>query len=131
MIIQLTNIVAGALLAAPKVAEWGAKDAAHTFERVLAPYARIIGAVELGCGVLALAMRMGLIWLPIKNFGASYPQAIPAILVGLILCAGYFSNIAALKQLVEKMEPYKAWIGIAAFASGLNSILFGCWLCVY
>ena len=131
MIIQLTNIVAGALLAAPKVAEWGAKDVAHTYERVLAPYARVIGAIELGCGILALIERMGLIWLPIPNFGASYPQAIPAILVGLILCAGYFSKVAALKQFVDMMEPYKAWIGIAAFASGLNSILFGCWLCMY
>ena len=131
MIIQLTNIVAGALLAAPKVAEWGAKDVAHTYERALAPYARVIGAIELGCGILALIERMGLIWLPIPNFGASYPQAIPAILVGLILCTGYFSNITVLQQLVEKMEPYKAWIGIAAFASGLNSILFGCWLCMY
>ncbi len=131
MIMQLANITAGAILAAPKVAEWGAKDAAGKFVHVLAPYAQIIGAIELGCGILALLERMGFIWLPIQSFGASYPQAIPAILVGLILAAGYMSNIASLKQLIEKIQPYKAWIGIAAFASGLNSILFGCWMCGY
>ena len=131
MIIQLTNIVSGALLAAPKVGEWGAKDATQTFEHTLLPYARVIGAIELGCGILALTLRMGFIWLPIPNFGASYPQAIPAILVGLILCAGYFSKIDIIRKLTTALEPYKAWIGIAAFASGLNSILFGCWMCMY
>ena len=131
MIIQIANIVSGTLLATPKIAEWGQKDAAQKIEQTLAPYALWIGGAELILGLLALVERMGIIHVPIPEFGASYPQAIPAILVGLILCAGYLKQFKVLDDLIGKLQPYKEWLGVVAFIAELNSILFGCWLCMY
>ena len=131
MLLQITNIVSGFLLASPMIAGWGGKAHVEKVEKLLMPFAQVIGIVELTLGVIGFFYRMNLIPVHIPNLGASYPQAIPAILVGLCLCHAYLKPISVLDALIEKMKPYREWIGIMAIASGANSILFGCWLCRY
>jgi hypothetical protein len=131
MVLQTANIISGFLLAAPTLAGFGAKEQVEKMHNVLLPFQSTIGIIELVLGILALIERMGIVWLHIPNFGSSYPQAIPAILVGLLLSAKFFESVPSVKEQIAKLAPYGGWIGIAAFASGLNSLLFGCWLCVY
>ena len=131
MILQLANIISGFILAAPLLATWGGRAFIDKALHALAPLTSAIGVVELVLGIIGLLERAGLLRFYIPHLGASYPQTIPAILVGLILCAPYFIKTSGINAIIEKMKPYREWIGVMAIVSGLNSILFGCWLCMY
>lgn len=131
MILQLANIISGFILAAPMLAAWGGRAFIDKALHALAPLTSAIGVVELVLGVLGFLERAGLLRFYIPHLGASYPQTIPAMLVGLILCASYFSKMSGMSAMIDKLKPYQEWIGVMAIVSGLNSILFGCWLCMY
>ena len=130
MIIQIFNIISGFILAAPKLKEFGAKEHIETAERKLSPFAGTIGIIELILGLLALIERMGLAYFPIPQFGSSYPQALPAIAIGLILAASTFEKYSAVTNFIATLKEYAVWIGIMGILVGLGSLLFGCVLCV-
>ena len=88
-------------------------------------------ALRMALGVLALLTRMGLLVLHIPNFGASYPQALPAILAGLVMSSQYFDAMPGVSAQIAKLKPNEVWIGVAAITTGVVSLLFGCVLCVY
>lgn len=129
MIIQIANIVSGFLLAAPKLKEWGAKQQVEKAQSKLVVYSSTIGIIELVIGVIALLDRMGIIFY-VPSLGASYPQAIPAILIGLILSARRFEKHPSWKNFIVKISGYQIWLGLIGILVGLWSLLFGCNLSV-
>jgi len=120
------NIVSGFLVAAPKlktaVKHEGVIENINTAESTLTRWSKSIGIIELVLGVLALLQRMGLVYLYIPRFGASYPQVIIAILIGLILASSLFEKNIWIKTKIELISPYTAIIGIAGILIGLFSI---------
>ena len=123
---QLVNIVAGFILGAPKLKEWGGKEFFEKLENFLKPYQTWIGWATLIVGVLTLLERLGSTSL---YYGASFSQAVPAILIGLLLLSGFFEKYPALHSFIKKLEPYKIWIGLWGIAAGLVSMLVGCVVC--
>ncbi len=131
MIIQVANIVSGFALAAPKLAEFGGKEHIEKAHGGMLPYLKTIGIVELILGILALLDRMGIFNMHVMNFGSSYPQAIPGVLMGLVLASSVFTQYEGVANLIKKIEPHKVTLGLVGIAVGLGSILFGCILCGY
>ena len=131
MIIQVANIVSGFALAAPKLGESIGREHIEKAHRGLAPYLTTIGRIELVLGLIALIDRMGLVSLPFLNLGSSYPQAIPAILMGLVLAGPTWMRIPTLARIVTSLEPHRAILGYIGIAVGLGSLLFGCVLCSF
>lgn len=119
------------MLGAPKLKEIAAKEHVEGVETTLRPYQATIGGIELVLGVIALLMRMGILRLNFYEFGASYPQALIAIAIGLIMSAQYFEKFPGVMKLITAMKPYEVWIGLGGIAIGLGSILFGCPFCGY
>lgn len=130
MIIQIANIVSGFALSAPKLAEFGAREAIEKIHAFLTPYLTTIGIAECVIGALALFDRMGILNLPLYNFGSSYPQAIPAILMGLLLASSTFEKNAHISSFIEKLKAHQTLLGFIGIAVGLGSLLFGCPLCL-
>ncbi len=126
MIIQIANIGAGFVLAAPKVKEYVGKHEIERFLRVIAPYQNHVGLIELGIGIIALMTRAGITNFHISDFGASYPQAIPAILMGAVIATGFFDRYPKAKEYINKLEPYRTELGFLGIAVGVGSLMFGC-----
>ncbi|OGZ07083.1 MAG: hypothetical protein A3C93_01655 [Candidatus Lloydbacteria bacterium RIFCSPHIGHO2_02_FULL_54_17] len=128
MVIQLTNIVAGFALAAPKLKKFGA--AAGTVEDAhakLAPYLGTLGVIELVLGAAALIERLSIAHYGFGGFGSSFPQAAVAILMGLLLAPHLFGRFPAVRNFISGTLVTRAeWIGILGIAIGLGSLLFGC-----
>ncbi len=129
MIIQLANIISGFILAAPKIAEFGGKNQIEKLQSSLLPYQKTIGIIELALGLFALIERVGIFH--IGNLGSSYPQAIPAILAGLILSEPVFHNSPKVTEIIGKLKPHGVWIGLWTIAAGIISIFFGCIFCFF
>lgn len=126
MIIQIANIGAGFILAAPKVKEYVGRNEIEKFERLIAPYRNRVGLIELGIGVVALMYRLGITNFHISDFGASFPQAIPAILMGAVIATGYFDKYPKAKEYINKLDKYHVELGFLGIAVGVGSLLFGC-----
>ncbi len=128
MIIQIANIIAGFLLAAPKIKTWVPKSAEHvaTAETRLSAFRSVIGIIALVLGLAGLIERLGIFYFGIDSFGASLPQAIPALLSGLLLARDTFDKFPVVTNFIKNLEPYAAWIGVFAIFAGLGSLLFGC-----
>jgi hypothetical protein len=60
------------------------------------------------------------------RLGSSFPQALPAIAVGLVLGYPLLKQFGFLDGLVGMLSRYKTAIGFIAIACGLGSLLFGC-----
>jgi len=110
MIIQITNIAAGAAIVVQK-------QLAITPENQ-----KTIGLIELVVGLVALISRIGLP-LPIPVLGASFPQAIVAILMGLLLAQSFFEPYPQIRSLIASLKPYEMWIGAIGIVVGLVSLL--------
>ena len=126
MIIQIANIGAGFILAAPKVKQYVGKNEIEKFENVIAPYLNHVGFIELGIGTLALLARLGITNFHISDFGASFPQAIPAILMGTLIATRFFDKYPNAKGYITKLEKYHVELGFLGIAVGVGSLLFGC-----
>lgn len=126
MVIQVVNIAAGFLLAAPKIAEHRASTGADSAARLLGPHQATIGYAALAFGVIALIERMGILYLGLPLFGSSYPQALPAIASGLVLAESDLSRFSWLRPVMDRLRRYASIIGVAAMLSGAGSLLFGC-----
>lgn len=127
MIIQITNMVSGFVLSAPKLKELvGEKGGEHIIaaEAKLNTFRGTIGVIELVFGVAALLGRLGILY--VGGIGASFPQAFAALACGALLAPHLFEKYPGVQAQVEKMKPYTIWIGLAALAIGIGSILFGC-----
>lgn len=126
MLLQLLNIVMGLLAALPGLQKRGWMQSQTEFEGKISPFVPMIGLVGLVIGVIGLLVRAGLLPIFIYSSGASYPQAIPAILLGILLATPYLQKYDFLKKASAKIQPYAFEIGIIGIACGLGSLLFGC-----
>ena len=126
MILPITNIVAGFLLGASKIKEWFAKGDIEKAEGSLTKFRTPIGIIILFLGVLGLIKRMsffGTMYSWSWNYGSSFPQAIIAILMGLLLCANYFAKWPTLHSKIMKMNEYSEWLGILGILIGVGSLI--------
>jgi len=129
MLPQIVNIIAGFLLAVPKIMELGvAKNAIKKIESRLRPFEGIIGWVVLILGVGMLIERITFMPIFYRYYYISggFAQSIPAILMGLILLADFFRKHKDLDHFIKQIEPYKIWIGFWGITAGFISILSGC-----
>lgn len=88
-------------------------------------YEAWIGIVMLVFGLMALVERLGIVYFGL-SLGSSFPQALPAIMTGLVLGAPMLEKYAFLKPAIAFLTPYRPWLGLLAIACGLGSLLFGC-----
>ncbi|MEK9173922.1 MAG: MotA/TolQ/ExbB proton channel family protein [Patescibacteria group bacterium] len=126
MLLQLLNILMGVVVALPGLQKRGLIQAQTEFEGKISSYVPTLGLIGLVAGVIGFLIRIDLLPIFISSLGASYPQAIPAILLGLLLAAPHFQKYQLLKQVSDKIRPYAFEIGIIGIACGLGSLLFGC-----
>lgn len=131
MVIQTVNVVAGFVLAAPKLKSFGGAEHITALEGRLNAFRGWIGVGTLALGIAALLERMMIVQLSIPSFGSSYPQALVAIAMGLILTENLFAKYPQFQGHIGRLKDHAEWIGLAGVAIGLGSILFGCPLCVY
>jgi hypothetical protein len=125
MIMQIVNIASGVVGAASLVREKITHQEVHGALDKVHPYEMRIGVVTVVFGLMALVERLGLVHFGLP-LGSSFPQALPAIALGLVLGAPYFERISFLKSIIAFLAPYREWLGLIAIASGLGSLLFGC-----
>ena len=127
MILQTANIVSGFVLSSSKIKEHEqVRPLALRAEGFLLPIQEKLGFAVLALGVIGLLVRMGFVFLWIPMLGASFPQAIPAILIGLILTEAYWKKYPRVHEKVLLLVPHRVVIGFVGMASGAGSLLFGC-----
>ena len=129
MIPALINILGGFVLASPQLKKIGGKDTIEKIERRLHPYTSLIGWLVFIVGVIVLIERTAnSSTLQLLN-GDSYPQAIPLILMGLLMLSDFFQKYPAVSNIISKLKPFAVWIGFWGIIAGLFSILGICPLC--
>lgn len=128
MIMQILNIVCGTLLAAPKLKEWGLGSIVAPLENWLVGAREKLGLTMLVLGALALLDRLGVWNVPIPEFGASFPQALPALALGLLLASDLAGKYPVLARIRGKLEPVSVGFGLLGMAVGLGSLVFGCFI---
>ncbi len=122
---QIVNIGGGALLSSSFIKEKLTSQNVNEFFEKVRPYETKVGVGLVILGLIALLERLGVFYLGL-NLGSSFPQAIPAIISGLLLGAPYFERFGFLKGLLTTLSSHKTAIGLITVACGLGSILFGC-----
>ncbi len=125
MIIHVANIAAGALLAAPVLKKYGG-DAAERVLRAATPHLERIGLAHLALGGIALLDRSNIVGLYIGSLGASYPQALAAILIGALLASNLLERFPSIAPLIRALARHRVLLGGLGIAVGLGSLLFGC-----
>jgi hypothetical protein len=127
MMFQILNVAGGALAAAPMIKKYIPAAAAQKvgeFEMRANSYRGVFGIILMALGFIGLLQRLDIIWLGVG--GSSFPQSIALFLVGLSLAPHTFEKWPAVHAYAQKIEPYTEWVGVAAIAIGLGSMIFGC-----
>lgn len=121
MLIQLTNIASGLILLTPELQKINAlKSFGNDLHRLAAPHLKWIGIAEFALGIVALLDRMDIIH---TNLWSSYPQAVFAIPMGLLLASNFFHKYDIARSAINAIQPYKAYVALGGIIVGLNSIL--------
>lgn len=126
MILPIANIVVGFLLSAPKLKEWFLKQNIESAEASLNKYRTPIGVIILILGIVGFLKRMswaGIMYEWSWNYGSSFPQSIIAIIMGLVLCANFFSKWSSIHSRVVAMSRHSEWIGIVGIVIGAGSLI--------
>ncbi len=126
MILPIANLLSGFLLAAPKLKEWFLKEHIEKAEGILNKYRTPIGVITLLLGIVGLIKRMSLFGIMYEwswHYGSSFPQAIIAILMGLLLCADFFSKWPTLHSRIMGMSKYGEWLGLLGVLVAASSFL--------
>ncbi len=129
MILQTLNIVSGVALGAPKLKEWIGGEHIEKAERAIMKYREPLGLAMIVLGITGFLIRLNVIDLFFAPLGASYPQTIPAILMGILLYGDKLQRFPFMRSIIAALRPHEAIIGIIGIAVGLGSILFGCLIC--
>jgi hypothetical protein len=125
MILPIANILAGFLLAAPKLKEWFLKQHIESTEGTLNKFRAPIGIIILLLGIVGLIKRMSLFGIMYEwswHYGSSFPQGIIAILMGLLLCANFFSKWPTLHVRIMGVSKYGEWLGILGILVALSAL---------
>ena len=126
MILPIANIISGFLLAAPKLKEWFAKKQIESAQGALHKFRTPIGLIVLLIGLLGLIKRMSLFGIMYEwswHYGSSFPQALAAIVMGLLLSANFFSTWPPIHSRIITMHKYSEWVGILGMVIGVGSFL--------
>lgn len=125
MLLQVVNIASGVVAASSLIKEQLKSNEVNEALDQTKPYEAWIGIAILALGLMGLIERLGLVYFGL-SLGSSFPQALPAIALGLVLGAPYLERYSFLKPVIAQLTPYRPWLGLIAIASGLGSLLFGC-----
>lgn len=131
MLLQLCNIAAGLVLAAPELKRFGQKELWEKIETSTASWKANLGFVALGLGTLGLLTRLDILPAFIPDLGASFPQSLPALVIGALLALPKLERSPTIAELVKKLLPQALPIGLIGVAAGLGSLLFGCFITVF
>lgn len=126
MILQLCNIAAGLVLAAPGLKELGQKELFEKIETASTPWKVQFGLITLGLGVIGLLVRVNILPSFLPDLGASFPQSLPAIAIGALLALPRLRAWGVVASFVGKLTPHALPLGLIGVAVGLGSLLFGC-----
>jgi hypothetical protein len=125
MLIQIANIVGGLVLSSDFISKRIGTAGTDSFLKRMLLYEAEIGVGVLIAGILGLIERLGIFYFNI-HLGSSFPQAIPAILTGLVLGAPLIRTLPGIQSIAASLAPYKTALGITSILVGLGSLLFGC-----
>ena len=126
MILPIANIISGFVLAAPKLKEWFGEKHIERAHGALNKWRTLIGVIILVLGIVGLLKRASLAGLRYEwswHYGSSYPQAIIAIIMGVLLCASLFSKWPTFHSKIVEINKYSEWIGILGILVGASSVL--------
>ena len=126
MILPIANIISGFVLAAPKLKEWFAKHDIEHAEGALNKFRLPIGIIILILGIVGLLKRASLAGLSYEaawHYGSSYPQALIAIVMGLLLCTNLFAKWPTLHSRIMTMNKYSEWLGILGLVIAIGSLI--------
>ena len=126
MILPIANVISGFVLGAPKLKEWFAKKDIERAETSLNKFRGKIGVIILVLGIIGLIKRMSLFGIMYDwswHYGSSYPQALIAIIMGLLLCANFFAKWPSLHTRIVKLNEYSEWLGILGMLVGIGSLI--------
>jgi hypothetical protein len=122
MLIQLANIACGVILLNPELNNSKTfKTFGHKLHSITHPYLQHIGIIECVLGIAMLLDRMDI--LRLHNLWSSYPQALIAIPMGLLLASSYFHKYELTRKIITAINPYRAYIALGGIIVGLNSLL--------
>lgn len=122
MLIQLANMLAGFALAAPMFKHVLLPREMTVADNYLRRYHMDIGSMLLLMGLAAFADR-AFFHFDIVFFGATFPQAVTACLVGSMLAAELFSSQKPVKSILEGLRKHGEWIGFVALLIGFLSLV--------
>lgn len=131
MILQLCNIVAGLVLAAPELKRFGQPDLWEKIIVSTAPWKTGIGYAALGLGAIGLLTRLNILPAFIPDLGASFPQSLPALAIGALLLKEKLGQFPVLARPLQQLAAQTLPLGLAGVAAGLGSLLFGCFITVF
>lgn len=131
MLLQLCNIVAGLVVAAPELKRFGQPALWDKIVVSTTPWRIVIGSVTLGLGALGLLTRLNVLPSFIPDLGASFPQSLPALAIGLLLLKEKIGSSSVLTQTIASLAPHSLPLGLTGMAVGLGSLLFGCFITVF
>ena len=126
MILPIANFIVGFVLAAPRIKEWFAKQSIEKVEEPLNKFRFPIGIIILILGIVGLLKRMSLAGLRYEwswHYGSSFPQALIAIVMGLLLCANFFTKWPTFHTRIMAMKKYSDWLGILGMLMSISSLL--------
>lgn len=121
MLIVIVNIIAGFMLAAPMLKKLGGQQQIDQAQGALNNFRGGIGIIALILGVLALLERLSLFGYYLGLY-FGFPQAIIAILMGLLLAANFFQKYPGMHKFIVSLESYSEWIGILGILIGLSAL---------
>lgn len=131
MLLQWCNIVAGFVLMLPQLQS---HSPARFFDK-LADWCLLwqvwLGLITLSLGLLGLCVRGGILPEFIPNLGASFPQSLPAILIGALLALPKLKPYPAIASQIERLIPQAFVIGLVGMLVGTGSLLFGCFISIF
>lgn len=125
MVIQAGNIVAGFILAAPKIKTWfkspQAGEQVVKAETKLNNFRGTMGVIEIVLGVIVVLQSFGIGF----NYFLGYEllQGIAAIIMGLLLSANFFEKFPAVHGFIAKIQPFSEWIGVVGIALGILGLV--------
>lgn len=131
MLLQACNIIAGIILAAPGLKSTGQRELWEKIESAAAPWQATFGLITLALGSIGLLVRLGILPAFLPDLGASFPQSLPAIIIGALLALPKLERFPAIAGAVKKLLPQSLPIGLIGVAAGLGSLLFGCFITVF
>ena len=111
MLIRITNILAGFILAEPLIGNIATfKKATIRLKTILSPFQVQLGLIELGLGLVTLFT--GLTHSSGYYIYGGLPESILAILMGFLLAGEYLKRYIWARRIIAAISPYETYLGL-------------------